>query len=903
MVTQDEVSGENEVKLTFSENYTFRNAFVKFAAYGMMGRNFMFVSNDDINYKEVAFAKRGQIYDDIACFEFEPVTAKYVKFVFKPTDNKLLYTAMPKVTVAVREISLDNRQKIKDWCKKAAHSFPFFDPQAERKEFAKSSPAGSSIAADSIVDVSQYLDENGKLDWVAPSDNWTIIRFGMASTEAINRPGSAGGEGLEVDKMNTDALDLHFSGLLREAKDLAGDKVGNTFMGTHVDSWEVGRQNWTQDFAESFTHKNGYSPLLFLPATLGYTINNPNVTERFLWDLRKSIADLIAERFYGGMRKRANAMGIKFSAQSMKPFIDNLYALGQADIVSANSNFSGLPSHNNLRSQKNAYLTAKMTASAGSIYGRFVNSESFTALPEANRWLNHPESYKPQADIDLAAGVNQITHHLFTHQPWLTLQPGMTLNYWGVHCERTQTWWHETPTWNRYLSTVQSVLSQGQPVFDILHLLGDDSSTKSDSHFVDNLLPQGYDFEFISTHGLLHKLYVNDAKKLAYETGRQYSLLNLADDVSMRPEVLGKIEELLKQGAIIVGKPPTFSPSLQNHASSDNDLRSIAQRIWGGKYSTQVFINIEDAFEALRLAPDLNITGARSKLVWRHHHIATSNQDIYFISNVGAKPSQFEAKFRVTNKQPELWNPFTGERKLIKKFKQTSDYTSIELDIEQVESYFIVFSNAASTDNLLNSSTLEVSKIVDTPWNIEFIKGVDKPNAINMTTLIDLKDHVIDNIKYFSGTARYSTHFEYSPNKRYDYVLDLGTVHQFARVTINGHDLGVRMWHPYRFDLSRHLIKGSNTLEIEITNLWPNRLIGDERQFTDSANWVKNGYQGEQLVELPDWLTGARPQQPGERHTFATWKHWSKDDALIPSGLIGPVTIKRKNVKACNPCL
>ena len=892
-VTPDKETGDTFVEMSFDRDYTFRNAFIKFAAYGMKGRNYMLVSDDGKHYEEVAFAKRGQIYDDIGCFEFEPVTAKHVKFVFKHTDNKLLYTAMPKVTASVREISLDNRPKTTDWCKKAAHSFPFFDPKAERQQFASNSPKSSTIALNSIVDVSQYLDAQGKLNWTPPTDNWTIVRFGMSSTEAINRPGSLGGEGLEVDKMNTQALDVHFDGLLKVAKELAGDKVGSTFFSTHADSWEVGRQNWTQDFAQTFEQKKGYSPLMYLPATLGYIINNPNTSERFLWDMRKTIADLIAERFYGGMRERANAMGIKFSAQSMKPFIDNLYALGQADIVSANSNFVALPTPKNKASQRSAFLTAKMTASAGSIYNRFVTSESFTARPEANRWLNHPEYYKPQADTDLAAGVNQITHHLFTHQPWTTVQPGMTLNYWGVHYERTQTWWHETPMWNRYLSTVQSVLERGQPVFDILHLLGDDSSTKSDTHFLDEQLPKGYDFEFISTHGLLEKLSVNEAKKLAYASGRQYSILNLADDVSMRPEVLAKIEELLEQGATVVGNPPKGSPSLQGNAAADAQVREIAGKIWGPKYANQVFSNIPDALKALNIRPDLYISDSQSKLVWRHHHIAQSNQDIYFISNVGAKATNFEAKFRVTGKQPELWHPYTGERKRIKEFTQDENHTIIDLSIEQVESYFIVFSEQASTQEVRNTAKAMLAKLIDSPWDVSFVKGVDIPAAIKLNSLIDLKDHPKNDVKYFAGTALYTTEFEYSPSRDNDYYLDLGKVTQFARVKLNGLDLGVQMWAPYRFSLKDQLKDGRNTLEVEVTNLWPNRLIGDERQYQDTAKWKENGYQGYQLVEFPDWLKGATPQQPTERNTFATWKHWSKDDALISSGLIGPVRISK----------
>lgn len=893
----DPITGETYIKFDMQQDYTFRNAFIKFAAYGMQGRNYLMISDDGKDYREVGYDVRGQIYDDIGCFQFEPVTTRHIKFVFKPTDNKLLYTAMPKVSVAVREIALNNRDKIDNWCKKAAHAFPFFNPKSERTTFAQTSESAMTIPLQSIIDVSEHLQADGSLNWTPPSDNWTIIRFGMSSTEAINRPASPGGEGLEVDKMNVNALDRHFQGLIHTAKELAGDQVGKAFASIHADSWEVGRQNWTQDFPEKFEQLRGYSIIKHLPSTLGYTIDNEDNTERFLWDMRKTIADLIAERFYGGMRERANAIGIKFSAQSMKPFIDNLYALGQADTVYANSNFSAIPTSANVRNQKSSYMTAKMTSSAGSIYNRKVSSESLTATPEANRWLNHPEHYKPQVDTDLAAGVTQITHHLFTHQPWLDLSPGMTLGYWGVHFERTQTWWHEISAWNQYLTRSQALLSKGQPVFDILHYLGDDSSTKSDTYFVDELLPEGYDFEFISTHGLLNKLYVNSAKKFAYSSGRQYSILNLADDVSMRPEVLSAIYRFLKSGGVIVGKPPKQSPSLENSIEADAKVAELVQIIWGEQFNKQVFNTIPDALKALNVQPDLILAGTDNKILWRHHQLPDDNTEFYFLANVSAEASKFNAQFRVTGKKPELWDPLLGTRKLISDYTDENGITTIPLTLEQIQSYFVVFSNKETTNELFNNGVLTPVQQVVGPWEVDFIKGVKRPNAIKLAELQDLKDSQVSDVKYFSGTAKYQVDFNFNPQSNTDYILDLGNVHQFARVKLNGIDLGLRMWSPFQYDLKGQLQKGSNSLVVEVTNLWPNRLIGDEREFADTAQWKVNGYQGMQLVDLPNWLKeqGAEAQQPGQRNTFTTWKHWHKNDALVPSGLIGPVKILKLN--------
>ncbi|WP_371193838.1 glycosyl hydrolase [Glaciecola sp. SC05] len=892
---KDPETGEIFVKFDFHQDYTFQNAFVKFAAYGMMGRNYLLVSDDDIHYREVAFSKRGQIYDDISCFQFEPVTARHAKVVFKPTDNQLLYTAMPKVEVEVREVSFDNKPKIDNWCQKAAHSFPFFSEDAERLSFRTSYDKNSSISLDSVIDISEHLSDSGQLNWTPPSDNWTVIRFGMSSTEAINRPASAGGEGLEVDKMSTDSLDLHFKHYLSTAKALAGKSFGKSFVSTHADSWEVGRQNWTQGFEHAFEDKRGYSPLKYLPATLGYVIDNPKQSERFLWDMRKTIADLISEKFYGGMRERANNMGLTFSAQSMKPFIDNLYALGQSDILYANSSFAAIEPSENRKNQEFAYLTAKMTASAGSIYDKPVRSESFTARPEANRWLNHPMYYKSLADIDFAAGVTKVTHHLFTHQPWTNLAPGMTLGYWGLHFERTQTWWHEINDWNQYLTRTQSMLSEGQPVFDILHLLGDDSSTKFDTHFVETQLPQGYDFEFISTHGLLNKLAVNDKKHLSYPNGRKYRILSLADDISMQPETLRKIRELLAGGATIAGRPPEFSPSLKGGALADEEVKRLADEIWGDDFKQQVFENIQDALAALNISPDLQVSGSDNKIVWRHHLIEQDNTDFYFISNTDLKKADISATFRASAKVVELWRPMTGERHLLENFTQKNGKTTIGLQLEQGESLFVVFTEAPTSNTLVNTKPYQYYQSIESPWTLDFIKGAHKPQSLILPVLLDLKDHSNDNVQYFSGTARYESEFSVKADDTMEYIIDLGSVVQFARVFINGQDLGLKMWGPYRYDITDALKTGNNKVLVEVTNLWPNRLIGDERQYPENAKWIKNGYQGYQLKDFPQWLKASDATSPNQRAAFTTWKHWKKEDDLQSSGLIGPVQILQRS--------
>ncbi|GEA11962.1 glycosyl hydrolase [Alteromonas sp. KUL49] len=898
--TIDESSGETYVELAFSEPYTFSNAFIKFSVYGMMGQNALMVSDDGKSYRQIAMSKRGQIYDDVSCFQFPSETAKYVKIVFKPTDNKLLYTAMPKVRVSVREINLDNKPRLDDWCQKASHIFPFFMEAAERDSPKQSLDTLSDhIPLESIVDVSEYLAQDGTLHWSPPTDNWTVVRFGMSSTEAINRPGSPGGEGLEVDKLSSRALKVHFDNYLSKVLSIASNNNANALVSTHADSWEVGRQNWTQGFDEDFEQLRGYSPIPFLPATLGYGVGSTDTSEKFLWDMRKTISDLIVNRFYGGMRRHANSLGIDFSTQSMKPFIDNLHALGQADILYANSAFRSLSPEENRPNQEFAYLTAKMTSSAGSIYNKPVRSESFTSLPQANRWLSHPLTFKSQADTDFAGGATLVTHHLFTHQPWVDLKPGMTLGYWGLHFERTQTWWHEIDVWNRYLQRTQSMMDFGQPVFDVLHLLGDDASTKFDRDFVYEALPAGYDFEFISSHGLLNKLNAQTDGKIGYDNRREYRILSLASDVSMRPEILKKLIDLLDAGATLVGSPPKFSPSLTNGSLADTEVSQLAGYIWGGNYAGQVFKTLPEALEKLSLGPDLVVSDTDNRLVWRH--IKAPDGDFYFVSNLEHQSTTASLDFRVSGKRPELWDPLTGTRTKITNYTEENGRTQIRLTFDQAQSFFVVFPEQTTTDTWLNTGDFEPLQTLETQWRVDFVKGVQKPQAITMHPLIDLTQHSQENIRYFSGTIKYTTEFIFDDSNTavmpIEYQLDLGEAHQFARVYLNGQDLGLRMWAPYHFDISHQLKPGKNRLSIEVTNLWPNRLIGDERQYPDTAEWKQNGYQGFQLSAFPEWLKGPAPIQPGERSTFATWKHWSKEDQLLPSGLIGPVKILHRYVK------
>jgi hypothetical protein len=433
------------------------------------------------------------------------------------------------------------------------------------------------VAADRVLDLTTKLDANGRLAWDVPAGNWTILRFGRTSNGAGTRPAPLPGLGLESDKFDKAALDAHFDtfigALLREIgprKKTPG--TGWTML--HIDSWEMGAQNWTAAFREEFRRRRGYDLRRYLPAVTGRVVDSLEVSERFLWDLRQTAQELIIENHVEHLKAlgHKHGLGLSMEPYDMMPCAD--MSIGAAaDVPMCEFWLYGF----------NTSFSVIEAASIGHTCGRpVVAAESFTS-GDAERWQAYPGAMKVLGDWAFSAGVNRIVVHRSQHQPWLDRKPGMTMGPYGVHWERTQTWWDMVGAYHNYLARCQFVLRQGLPVADICYLAPEGSpqvfrppasATRGDPP--DRL---GYNFDGCAPETFVARMSVKGGR-LVLPDGMSYRVLVLPETPTMTPALLRKVKELVKAGATVVGPPPLKSPSLSGYPQCDAEVKKLAAELW-----------------------------------------------------------------------------------------------------------------------------------------------------------------------------------------------------------------------------------------------------------------------------------------------------------------------------------
>ncbi|MFN3420150.1 MAG: glycosyl hydrolase [Armatimonadota bacterium] len=551
-------------------------------------------------------------------------------------------------------------------------------------------PPEAVIRLSSIVDLTNRLQPDGRLEWDVPEGDWTILRIGHTPTGKGNHPAPQEGRGLEVDKMSREALDAFWKSaiepLLREVGPLAS-KVFNNVL---VDSYEVGCQNWTPKFREEFRKRRGYDLLPYLPVLAGYVVESVEVSERFLWDYRRTIADLFAENYYGYFAELCRKHGLLFSTEPYGngPFED-LVCGGHADIpmgefwVGANGGME----------------SCKLAASAAHVYGKpIVGAEAFTASPEHGRWQTHPYMLKAIGDRVFCEGINRFIFHTTAHQPWFNVLPAMTMGPWGSHFGRTQTWWENAKAWVDYLTRCQFLLQQGTFVADILFFVGEHAPNSAP--YRPDLKAKGYDYDACPTEVLMRAKVRNG--KVVLPSGMSYEVLVLPDADAMTPQVLRKIRELVSAGATIIGPKPTRSPSLQGYPQCDAEVQKLANEIWGnldGKTATErnygkgkVYWGktIEQVLDQKGVKPDFEFKGSGfASIAWIHRRIG--NLDIYFVANQRERWETVECVFRARRKVPEIWHPDTGEVERAPAFWESDNRTVVLLQLPPYGSVFVVF--------------------------------------------------------------------------------------------------------------------------------------------------------------------------------------------------------------------
>ncbi|MEW6743206.1 MAG: glycosyl hydrolase [Planctomycetota bacterium] len=546
------------------------------------------------------------------------------------------------------------------------------------------------IDRERVADITALMERTGRLTWDVPQGKWTILRFGHTSTGVENAPAPKSGRGLECDKLSKQGIEANFAGMMGKLIADVGPATGKgkTLVATHIDSWENGAQNWTARMREEFGKRRGYDLLPFLPALTGRVVGGLEITERFLWDLRQTISDLIVENYAGHMRALAAQHGISLSIEAYTAPCNELAYAGRADEPMGEFWMGA-----------GAWETLKEMASAVHTYGKpILGAEAFTA-GDRERWLQHPGSIKSLGDRAFSEGVNRFVFHRYAMQPWLDRVPGMTMGPWGLHYERTNTWWDWTLPWHEYLSRCQFMLCQGHFVADICYLLPEAAPQGGSGR-----AKRGYDYDDCNAEVVLTRMSVKDGR-LVLPDGIRYRLLVLPEIPVMTPALLARVKALIEAGATVVGPKTIKSPSLSNFPDCDAEVERLADEIWGdcdGRAVTEHKLGAgrilwgvtpEQVLASAGVQPDFSGLG----LHWIHR--STGDTDVYFVANPLSTRTLSVGTFRVSGKSPELSWPETGRTEVAPAFKEKNGTTSVLLALDPSESVFVVFRKADAKRN------------------------------------------------------------------------------------------------------------------------------------------------------------------------------------------------------------
>ncbi len=759
-----------------------------------------------------------------------------------------------------------------------------------RRKFSSS----SAVRKSEMVNLTSALKEGGTLTWNVPKGKWTIIRFGHTPTGKVN-----GGpwQGLECNKLSPSGMEACWNGMMQPVLNRLDPSIKRTLVNSLIDSFEAGGQNWTAKMPEEFQKRRGYDPTLFLPAITGRVLESPAITERFLWDLRRTIADLFAENYYKPFTDLCHRNGLESMAETYGGPFEAMHCGGQVDIPMAEF------------WQDKDVSTVKMMSSVGHGYGKpVIAAESFTGAPEKHGcWKDDPYSMKAFGDQMFCWGINRFVFHSYAHQPWLNRFPGMTLGPYGINLNRANTWFEMAGPWMKYLSRCQLLLQQGRAVADVAYFCGQNSPFFW-SRNNKPPIPQGYYFDNINADLLLHHARVVQGR-IVLDGGASYAVLVLpASDPEMTPELLQKLRDMVRDGASILGSRPTHSPSLQGFPDCDSHVRALAEELWGnidGKKITEHRLgkgrvvcgkDLKTVLADLQVAPDCRLSDG-----FEFIHRSFDHGDAFFVANSADKPIRQECSFRISGKIPELWHPDTGVMEEAQNYRVESDRVVVTVEFDPRGSVFVVFRKpappGAGVIERTRKSIAETAMEIPGGWKLNFPPNWGAPDSVNLDHLISWPEHPHPGVKYFSGTATYQKQVEIPASvfgKDRALWLDLGIVRNLAKVKLNGKELGILWKPPFRVDISTAAKSGENMLEVQVVNLWLNRLIGDEQLPEDGMPWRRStpASWGRDLVGSvwPQWFIEGKPS-PAGRLTFATHRHFTKESPLLPSGLLGPVRL------------
>lgn len=827
--------------------------------------------------------KKGNDYQTIKSFQFDRTNAnKNVGFMpyapvvvsfpeIKGENFKLVLSHLTE-NGGLAEIELTPKSYVERFVEKQLGKMfqtphPMWDAYRWTGQ-ATSYNSSLKVNPDSVLDITSHVSSDGILNWEVPTGEWTIMQMGMLPTGVTNAPATPEATGLEVDKMSKKDLENHFNAFIGKILSRIPAEDRKAFKYVVADSYETGPENWTDGFAKHFEQQYGYDPLPWLPVLSGRIVGSADQSDRFLWDLRRLIADRIAYQYVGGLRELSHDHGLKVWLENYGHWGfpgEFLQYGGQSDEIGGEFWAEG----------DLGDIELKDASSAVHIYGKNkVFAESFTAAGKT--FQRYPGYLKKRGDWAFTQGVNSTLLHVYISQPYDDPKPG--INAWfGTEFNRKNTWFPMAKPYFDYLRRCNFMLQQGKPVEDVAYYIGEDAPKMTGIQ--DPKLPEGYSFDYINAEVIENRLSVKNGK-LALPDGISYSLLVLPPEKTMRPKVLKKIMQLVNEGATILGPRPTRSPSLQDYPKADKEIKELAAELWqncdGEKvkmvhYGKGMVLNgmtMKQAFNLLKVIPDFKIDTQKPIL---YTHRKAQNADIYFVCNQSDTTLHIRPSFRVTGKQPEWWNAINGTIRTLPQFTQNEKSMTVPLTLDAYQSGFVVFRKETNEQegNGNNFPDKKLIMKIQGPWKVTFdstMRGPSKP--VTFDKLRDWSKRPENKIKYYSGTAVYQTTFTVSKIPQNTPVyLDLGKVKVIAEVTLNGKEIGSAWTAPRQVNITEAVKEGNNQLKIKVVNTWVNRLIGDSR--------------------LP----------PKERKTHTDINPYTPENPLEPSGLIGPVTVQSVNYK------
>lgn len=899
------------IQYAFDKPFTCRSIQIQAPPRSFQGQRLTIeASNDGVNFRKIVQLeppRQGWQNDDFPMTNSIPTTtARYFRFLYDKSGTEPgsedLDAAKWKQSLKIKGIWLSSEAQIHQYEGKSAEAWRV-SPRTTNEQIT----TDLCVDPKQIIDITQYLDKDGKLNWKAPKGNWTILRIGHTSTGHTNATGGKGG-GLECDKFNPEAIRLQFNSWFGKAVEVAGEDLASRVLKVfHVDSWECGSQNWSSNFRNEFKKRRGYDIYPYLPVMAGIPIESTETSERILYDIRQTISELVVDKFYAILKEEANDKGCQFSAECVSPTMmsDGMMHYKNTDLPMGEYWLQS-PTHD----KPNDVLDA---ISGGHIYGKnIIQAEAFTQL--RTMFDEHPAMLKSLQDRHYALGINRLSYHVNVLNPWLERQPGMTLDGIGLYFQRDQTWWKLGKAWVDYAQRCQALLQFGKPVIDIAVFTGEELPRRA--LLPDRLVPflpgifgeekvqqekirlanvgeptlqmpvgvnhssnitnaknwvnalRGYQYDSFNPDVLLNSAKVENGR-IVLSNDMSYAALVIPGKHPMQPnperlstEMANKIKELSAQGAtILMGEAPTQTLSYEekkNHITWNN-FHAVNL-----PYTDENFDKI--GIERDLIVKEKNSTQYATDVAYTHRQ--GNGVDIYFISNQLDTLRQLEISLRASGKIPERWNPVTGETLTDIQWNIQNKRTNITLSLDANESVFIVLKTPTDRiENQMKATKAQTPIVINTPWRVQFdekSRGTKEPVIFN--NLNDWSTHKNEQIRYYSGTALYQNNFKLTSDQKTRYYLELEEVCNLAEVKVNGKSCGIIWTKPYKVEITDAIKNGNNTLEISVANTWANRIMGDEN-------------------------FGAEKDDSQKIWTNARYRLTEKN--LVKSGLIGTVKINR----------